>query len=135
MSYTINPNAKNKWARNAENTMDLSLETDASSVYLDNGRTLEQEIGEGSMVSNVATVDSAMSKVMDGTLDGAYESLVFKGKSLVNLANKSQENAHYTDYNLSYIDKTKTKRIHHYRNPYTSDYQSWRKKKKKKNKC
>ena len=85
MSYTINPNAKNRWARNADNTMDLSLETDASSVYLDNGRTLEQEIGEGSMVSNVATVDNAMSKIIDGTLDGAYESLVFKGKSLVNI--------------------------------------------------
>ena len=90
MSYTINPNAKNRWARNAENTMDLSLETDASSVYLDNGRTLEQEIGEGSMVSNVATVDSAMSKIIDGTLDGAYESLVFKGKSLVNLTTHSK---------------------------------------------
>lgn len=85
MSYTINPNAKNKWARNAENTMDLSLETDASSVYLDNGRTLEQEIGEGSMVSNVATVDSAMSKVIDGTLDGAYESAVMYGKTMVNV--------------------------------------------------
>lgn len=85
MSYTINPNAKNKWARNAENTMDLSLETDASSVYLDNGRTLEQEIGEGSMVSNVATVNSAMSKVIDGTLDGAYESGVMYGRSLVNI--------------------------------------------------
>lgn len=85
MSYTINPNAKNKWARNAENTMDLSIETDASSVYLDNGRTLEQEIGEDSMVSNVATVDTSMSKIIDGTLDGAYESCVFKGKSLVNI--------------------------------------------------
>lgn len=90
MSYTINPNAKNRWARNAENTMDLSLETDASSVYLDNGRTLEQEIGEGSMVSNVATVDTSMSKVIDGTLDGAYESLMFKGKSLVNLVTYSK---------------------------------------------
>ena len=89
MSYTINPNAKNKWARNAENTMDLSLETDASSVYLDNGRTLEQEIGEGSMVSSVATIDSAMSKIIDGTLDGAYESLIFKGQTLVNLATKN----------------------------------------------
>ena len=88
MSYTINPNAKSRWARNAENTMDLSLETDASSVYLDNGRTLEQEIEEGSMVSNVTTVDSAMNKIIDGTLDGAYESLVFKGKSLVNLVEK-----------------------------------------------
>ena len=91
MSYTINPNAKNKWARNAENTMDLSLETDASSVYLDNGRTLEQEIGEGSMVSSVATVDNSMSKVIDGTLDGAYESCVFKGKSLVNLMTKCKD--------------------------------------------
>ena len=92
MSYTINPNAKNKWARNAENTMDLSLETDASSVYLDNGRTLEQEIGEGSMVSNIATVDSAMSKVIDGTLDGAYESGVMYGKSLINLITQYHKN-------------------------------------------
>ncbi len=73
MSYTINPNAKNRWARNAENTMDLSLETDASSVYLDNGRTLEQEIGEGSMVSNVTTVDSGMEKVIDDTYDLSLE--------------------------------------------------------------
>ena len=90
MSYTINPNAKNRWARNAENTMDLSLETDASSVYLDNGRTLEQEIGEGSMVSNVATIDSGMEKVIDGTYDGAYESCKMYGKSLVNLATHSK---------------------------------------------
>ena len=90
MSYTINPNAKNRWARNAENTMDLSLETDASSVYLDNGRTLEQEIGEGSMVSNVVTIDSGMEKVIDGTYDGAYESCKMYGKSLVNLATHSK---------------------------------------------
>ena len=94
MSYTINPNAKNRWARNAENTMDLSLETDASSVYLDNGRTLEQEIGEGSMVSNVATIDNGMEKVIDGTYDGAYESCKMYGKSLVNLIN-------YNDSNIS----------------------------------
>ena len=90
MSYTINPNAKNRWARNAENTMDLSLETDASSVYLDNSRTLEQEIGEGSMVSNVATIDNGMEKVIDGTYDGAYESCKMYGKSLVNLFNSKQ---------------------------------------------
>ena len=94
MSYIINPNAKNRWARNAENTMDLSLETDASSVYLDNGRTLEQEIGEGSMVSNVATIDNGMEKVIDGTYDGAYESCKMYGKSLVNLIN-------YNDSNIS----------------------------------
>ena len=87
MAYTINANAKNVWIRDNEDTRDLSIQTDASSVYLDNGRTLEQELGEGSMVSNVATVDSAMSKIIDGTLDGVYESLVFKGKSLVNLIN------------------------------------------------
>ncbi len=92
MSYTINPNAKNRWARNAENTMDLSLETDASSVYLDNGRTLEQEIGEGSMVSNVVTIDSGMEKVIDGTYDGAYESCQMYGKSLVNLINYNDSN-------------------------------------------
>ena len=86
MAYTINANAKNVWIRDNENTRDLSIQTDASSVYLENGRTLEQELGEGSMVSNVATVDTSMSKVIDGTLDGAYESLVFKGKSLVNVA-------------------------------------------------
>ena len=91
MSYTINPNAKNKWARNAENTMDLSLETDASSVYLDDGRTLEQELGEGSMVSNVATVDSSMSKVIDGTLNSAYESGVMYGRTLVNISKMNQK--------------------------------------------
>lgn len=101
MSYTINPNAKNGWVRNAENTMDLSIETDASSVYLDNGRTLEQELGEGSMVSSVATVDNSMSKVIDGTLDGAYESCVFKGKSLVNLI------THY-DISLTSASKIET---------------------------
>ena len=97
MSYIINPNAKNRWARNAENTMDLSLETDASSVYLDNGRTLEQEIGEGSMVSNVATVDSGMEKVIDDTYDGAYESCKMYGKSLVNLMTKEID----TTWNLN----------------------------------
>ena len=113
MSYTINPNAKNKWARNAENTMDLSLETDASSVYLDNGRTLEQEIGEGSMVSNVATVDTSMSKIVDGTLDGAYESGVMYGRSLVNLSNLHKSfndttlNDYYVDTSLCETSKLK----------------------------
>ena len=85
MAYTINANAKNVWIRDNDDTMDLSPLTDASSVYLDNGRTLEQELGEGSMVSNVTTVDGAMSKVIDGTLDGVYESGVMYGRSLVNL--------------------------------------------------
>lgn len=103
MAYTINANAKNVWIRDNEDTRDLSIQTDASSVYLDNGRTLEQELGEGSMVSNVATVDSAMSKIIDGTLDGAYESGVMYGRSLVNLSNlhKSFNDVTLSDY---YVD-------------------------------
>lgn len=85
MTYTINNNSVNVWIRDYDDTMDLSPETDAGAVYLNNGRTLEQELGEGSMVSNVVTVNSAMSKVIDETYDGAYESLVLKGRSLVNL--------------------------------------------------
>ena len=81
MTYTINPNAKNVWIRDNEDTMDLSPITDASSVYLENGRTLEQELGEGSMVSNIATVDTSMNKVIDGTLDGAYESCLLRGNT------------------------------------------------------
>lgn len=103
MAYTINANAKNVWIRDNEDTRDLSIQTDASSVYLDNGRTLEQEIGEGSMVSNVATVDTSMSKVVDGTLDGAYESGVMYGQSLVNLSNLHKS---FNDVTLSnyYVD-------------------------------
>ena len=96
MTYTINPNAKNVWIRDNEDTMDLSPITDASSVYLENGRTLEQELGEGSMVSNIATVDNSMTKVIDGTLDGAYESCVLKGRSLVNCVEQSMFKPMYT---------------------------------------
>ena len=81
MTYTINPNAKDVWIRDNEDTMDLSPITDASTVYLENGRTIEQELGEGSMVSNVATVDTSMNKVIDGTLDGAYESCLLRGNT------------------------------------------------------
>ena len=87
MTYTINKNAVNVWARDHDDTMDLSIQTDASSVYLDNGRTLEHELGNGSMVSNIATVDSGMERVIDGTYDGAYETCQMYGKSLVNLVN------------------------------------------------
>ena len=88
MGYRVDPNAKNVWVRDNADTMDLPVQTDANSVYFNNGRTMEQEFGKGAMVSNVTTVDSAMNKIIDGTLDGAYESLVFKGKSLVNLVEK-----------------------------------------------
>lgn len=81
MDYVIDKNAKNLWIRDNDDTMDLSPETDAGTVYLTNGRTLEQELGEGSMVSNVVTVNTSMSKVIDGTYDGAYESCIFKGQT------------------------------------------------------
>ena len=85
MTYKIKENAKNVWIRNNENTQDLSPLTDANSVYFNNGRTLEQELGKGAMESNVVTVNSSMEKVIDEAYDGTYESLVFKGKSLVNI--------------------------------------------------
>lgn len=81
MTYKIKENAKNVWIRDNENTQDLSPLTDANSVYFNSGRTLEQELGKGVMVSNVATVDSTMSKVIDEAYDGVYESCVFKGKT------------------------------------------------------
>lgn len=88
MTYKIKENAKNVWIRNNENTQDLSPLTDANSVYFNNGRTLEQELGKGAMESNVVTIDSTMSKVIDEAYDGVYESCVFKGRSLVNLVEK-----------------------------------------------
>ena len=81
MTYTINPNAKDVWIRDNEDSMDLCPITDASTVYLENGITIEQELGEGSMVSNVATVDTSMNKVIDGTLEGAYESCLLRGNT------------------------------------------------------
>ena len=101
MTYTINKNAVNVWARDHDDTMDLSIQTDASSVYLDNGRTLEHELGNGSMVSNIAIVDSNMEKAIDGTYDGAYETCQMYGKSLVNLVNghsrlEDENNVHTT---------------------------------------
>ena len=105
MDYVINKNAKNAWIRDNDDTMDLSPETDAGTVYLNNGRTLEQELGEGSMVSNVVTVNSAMSKVIDGTYDGAYESCVFKGQTKW-IDNDTNEilDGFVADRNLSLID-------------------------------
>lgn len=85
MGYRVDPNAKNVWVRDNADTMDLSMQTDANSVYFNNGRTMEQEFGKGAMSSNVVTVDSGMEKVIDGTYDGAYESCKMYGKSLVNL--------------------------------------------------
>ena len=81
MTYKIKENAKNVWIRNNENTQDLSPLTDANSVYFNNGRTLEQELGKGAMESNIVTVNSSMEKVIDEAYDGVYESCVFKGKT------------------------------------------------------
>ena len=92
MGYRVDPNAKNVWVRDNADTMDLPVQTDANSVYFNNGRTMEQEFGKGTMSSNVVTVDSGMEKVIDGTYDGAYESCKMYGKSLVNLINYNDSN-------------------------------------------
>lgn len=90
MGYVVDKNAKNVWVRDNADTEDLSVQTSASAVYFNNGRTMEQEFGKGSMVSNVTTVESRMDKVIDGTYDGAYESCKMYGRSLVNLFNSKQ---------------------------------------------
>lgn len=92
MGYRVDPNAKNVWVRDNADTMDLPVQTDANSVYFNNGRTMEQEFGKGVMSSNVVTIDSGMEKVIDGTYDGAYESCQMYGKSLVNLINYNDSN-------------------------------------------
>ena len=113
MTYKIKENAKNVWIRDNENTQDLSPLTDANSVYFNSGRTLEQELGKGVMESNIVTVNSSMEKVIDEAYDGAYESCVFKGKSLVNLSNlhRSFEDAtlsgYYCDTSLCETSKLK----------------------------
>lgn len=90
MEYRVDPNAKNVWVRDNADTMDLSMQTDANSVYFNSGKTMEQEFGKGAMSSNVVTVDSGIEKVIDGAYDGAYESCKMYGKSLVNLFNSKQ---------------------------------------------
>lgn len=76
------------WVRDHADTEDLSVQTEASSVYTESGRTLEHELGNGSMSSNVVTIDSGMEKVVEGTYDGVYESCKMYGKSLVNVMTK-----------------------------------------------
>lgn len=92
MGYRVDPNAKNVWVRDNADTMDLPVQTDANSVYFNNGRTMEQEFGKGAMVSNVVTVESGMDSVVEGTYDGTYESCQMYGKSLVNLINYNDSN-------------------------------------------
>lgn len=100
MGYRVDPNAKNVWVRDNADTMDLSVQTDANSVYFNNGRTMEQEFGKGVMSSNVVTIDSGMEKVIDGTYDGVYESCKMYGKSLVNILTGEVE----SNLSQKYID-------------------------------
>lgn len=81
MGYRVDPNAKNVWVRDIDDTEDLPLAVNASSVYFNSGKTMEQEFGKGAMSSNVVTVDSGMEKVIDGTYDGAYESCKMYGQT------------------------------------------------------
>ena len=43
MAYQINPNAKNVWLRDNANTQDISPMTDGNSVYMYDGKTLQEE--------------------------------------------------------------------------------------------
>lgn len=66
-------------------------------VTTETGETVDGLVSKSQMFSPIIETDSSMSKVGVGTdidvslnvKDGAYESLVFKGKSLVNLATQS----------------------------------------------
>lgn len=100
MGYRVDPNAKNVWVRDIDDTEDLPLAVNASSVYFNSGKTMEQEFGKGAMSSNIATVDSGMEKVIDGTYDGAYESCKMYGKSLVNILTGEVE----SNLSQKYID-------------------------------
>ena len=84
MSYIIKENAVNVWSRDNADTMDVSIATDASSVYLKNGRTIEEELN-GVMTSNTVTLNEAVGTVPVGTFDGTYESGVMYGKTMVNI--------------------------------------------------
>lgn len=106
MAYKIVENAKNVWIRDNADTMDLSPVTDASSVYLTNGRSVEQELGEGSMVSNIVTMNKPIDKVVEGTHNGAFESCVLKGRTLVNLCLNSYTLGNIVDDGKDYIEKT-----------------------------
>ena len=97
MGYRVDTNAKNVWVRDNADTMDLPVQTDANSVYFNNGRTMEQEFGKGAMVSNVVTVESGMDSVVEGAYDGTYESCKMYGKSLVNVMTKEID----TTWNLN----------------------------------
>lgn len=61
--------------------------TTSDLVVMNNGKTLKEELSTNVLdkFSREVTVVSSMEKVADGVKDGAYESLVIKGKSLVNL--------------------------------------------------
>ena len=61
--------------------------TTSDLVVMNNGKTLKEELSTNVLdkFSREVTVVSSMEKIADGVYDGAYESLVFKGKSLVNI--------------------------------------------------
>lgn len=105
MGYRVDPNAKNVWVRDIDDTEDLPLAVNASSVYFNSGKTMEQEFGKGAMSSNVVTVDSGIEKVIDGAYDGAYESCKMYGKTKF-IDNDTQEilDSFVEGKNLSLID-------------------------------
>lgn len=88
MSYTIKEDSVNVWARDVEDTTDLSLTTDANFVYLNSGRTLEEEIN-GVINSGVLTynpmIEGCIKDLPNDVFDTEYDSVKLYGKSLINL--------------------------------------------------
>ena len=58
MAYQINPNAKNVWLRDNADTQDISPMTNGNSVYMHDGKTLQEEfnINMGSITNTAQTI-------------------------------------------------------------------------------
>ena len=77
-------------------------------VTMDNGENLDTLMSKSQMFTPTIAQDKSMFKVGTGVdvdysanvKDGVYESLVFKGKSLVNLFDKSKVSPDHTSYTL-----------------------------------
>lgn len=98
MTYSVDPNAKNVWIRDNANTMDLSVQTDASSVYLKNGRTLEQELGAGKQ-SLLPTLEYSTTINRTGQIQSIANTVQKQEKQIIKLEQMLISNIVDLDYN------------------------------------
>ena len=61
--------------------------TTSDLVVMNHGKTLKEELSSSHLdqFSREVAIAKSMNKIVDGAYDVAYESLMFKGKTLVNL--------------------------------------------------